>query len=153
MALVFRGRYPHALDPKGRFSVPRRFRDVLAGFSDGGGNLIVVPDQQCLQVYPLEVWERMEAKVRAKSPLDPRVRDFGRLFMSRARDVELDGAGRVLLPPDTRQQAGLARDVMLVGPGTDFFEIWDRTRFEEYDRQEQIKLPSLLETFSTEFGG
>src|SRR5215831_11509633 len=116
MTLVFRGRYPHALDPKGRISVPRRFRDVLAGF-DGGHSLIVVPDAQCLQVYPLEVWERMEAKVRAKSPLDPRVREFGRLFMSRARDVELDGAGRVLLPPDTRQQAGLVREVMLVGLG------------------------------------
>jgi MraZ protein len=152
MALVFRGRFPHALDPKGRISVPRRFRDVLAGF-EGGENLVVAPDAQCLLVYPLEVWERMEAKLRGKSSLDPRVREFGRLFFSRGRDIEMDGAGRILLPPDTRQQAGLVRDVMLVGIGTETFEVWDRTRFEEYDRQEQPKLSQLMEMFSTELGG
>jgi len=152
MALVFRGRFPHALDPKGRISVPRRFRDVLADF-EGGQNLIVVPDAQCLQVYPLEVWERMEAKFRAKSSLDPRVREFGRLYMSRARDVEMDGAGRILLPPDSRQQAGLSREVMLVGLSTENFEIWDRARFEDYDRQEQSKVPSLMEMFAAELGG
>ena len=151
MTLVFRGRFPHALDPKGRISVPRRFRDVLAGF-EGGHNLIVAPDAQCLQVYPLEVWERMEAKFRGKSSLDPRVRDFGRLFFSRGRDVEMDGAGRILLPPESRQQAGLSREVMLVGLSTESFEVWDRTRFEEYDRQEQPRLSQLMELFSTELG-
>ncbi|MBI4628619.1 MAG: division/cell wall cluster transcriptional repressor MraZ, partial [Candidatus Rokubacteria bacterium] len=56
------------------------------------------------------------------------------LYISRAREVELDGAGRILVPPDCRQHGGLGRDVTLVGPGRPFFEIWDRARFEEYER-------------------
>jgi len=151
MAQVFRGRFPHALDPKGRISVPRKFRDVLATFEDGE-NLIVVPDAECLQIFPLAIWERLEARFMAKSSLDPRVREFGRGYFSRARDVEMDGAGRVLLPPDSRQQAGLTRDVLIVGLSMEHFEVWDRGRFEEYDRQTQPRVPQLMEQFAAELG-
>jgi DNA-binding transcriptional regulator/RsmH inhibitor MraZ len=59
--------------------------------------------------------------------------------------VSLDGAGRILVPPDSRQQAGLAKDVTLLGPGRRFFEVWDRKRFEEYERTNGEGLPSLFE--------
>jgi MraZ protein len=58
--------------------------------------------------------------------------------------VEIDSAGRVLLPPDSRQQAGLDRDVTLVGGGLALFEVWDRRRFEDYERAVQHKLPELF---------
>ena len=66
----------------------------------------------------------------------------GRLWISRAKEVELDGAGRILLPSDSREQAGLGKDVTLVGLGRDFFEIWDRRRFEEYERSHGDALAS-----------
>ena len=74
----------------------------------------------------------------------PEVRELSRLYMSRARDVELDNAGRVLLPPDARQQAGLDRDVTLVGGGLPLFEVWDRARFEDYERAVGDTLPELF---------
>ena len=142
---MFRGRYQHTIDPKGRLSVPAKFRDVLAQYE---GALIVVANENALEVHPLEEWERLENRINEKSQFDPEVRKLGRLYISRAHEVALDGAGRILLPPDSRQQAGLGKDVTLVGPGRRFFEVWDRTRFEEYERTNGDGLPSLFERLS-----
>lgn len=139
---MFRGRYEHTIDPKGRLSVPAKFRDVLAQYE---GGLIVVPNDHALEVYPLEEWERLEAKINEKSAFDPVVRKIGRLYVSRAKDVDMDRAGRILLPPDSRQQAGLVREVTLLGPGRKFFEVWDRKRFEEYERTNGDGLASLFD--------
>jgi MraZ protein len=136
---MFIGRYQHTIDPKGRVSIPARYRTVL---SQSEGTLIVVPQDQCLNVYPFAAWERVVGALNDQSQFDERLRRVGRLWISRAREVELDGAGRILLPPDSRQQAGLAKDVTLVGLGRDFFEIWDRRRFEEYERAHGDELAS-----------
>lgn len=142
---MFRGRYQHTVDPKGRLSVPAKFRDVLAQYS---GSLIVVPDDYCLEVHPLEEWQRIEAKMRDQAIFSPEVRELGRLYVSRAKDASLDAAGRMLLPPDVREQAGLGKEVTLVGGGLPRFEIWDRIRFEEYERTRSERLPSLFERLS-----
>ncbi len=143
---MFRGRYQHTVDPKGRLSVPARFRDVLAQYE---GALIVVPNEHALEVHPLEEWERLENRINEKSAFDPEVRKLGRLYVSRAKEIVLDAAGRVLLPPDSRQQGGLNnKAVTLVGPGRRFFEVWDRARFEEYERTNGDGLPSLFERLS-----
>src|SRR3989442_1051884 len=100
---MFRGRYQHTIDPKGRLSVPARFRDALAQYD---GALVVVPNDHCLEVHPLEEWQRIETKLREQSIFNPEVRELGRLYISRAKDVALDAAGRALIPPDAREHAG-----------------------------------------------
>ena len=139
---MFRGRYQHTVDPKGRLSIPAKFRDALASTD---GSLVVVPNGRCLEVHPLEQWERIEAKLREQSMFDAQIREISRLYMSLAKEVSLDANGRVLLPPDSRVQAGVEKDVWLVGGGLPHFEVWDRARFEEYDRAEQHKLPGLFD--------
>jgi MraZ protein len=145
---MFRGRYQHTIDPKGRLSVPAKFRDVLAQYGDRGEQLIVVPNEHALEVHPLEEWQRIEEKLNAQPMFTPEVRQLSRLYMSRAMEVSLDGAGRILVPPDTRKQAGLAKDVTLVGGGRRMFEVWDRARFEEYERTQGDSLPTLFEKLS-----
>ena len=143
---MFRGRYQHTVDPKGRLSVPAKFRDVLAQYD---GNLVVVPNEHSLEIHPLEEWQRIEDKLNAQPMFTPEVRKLSRLFMSRAKETSVDGAGRVLLPPDTRDQAGLAaREVTLVGGGRKMFEVWGRARFEEYERTQGDALPTLFEKLS-----
>src|SRR5918995_5024964 len=112
---MFRGRYQHTIDPKGRLSIPAKFRDALAGYGDQAAQLIVVPNEHSLEVHPLEEWQRIEEKLNAQPMFTPEVRQLSRLYMSRAKDTALDGAGRILLPPDTRKQAGLHKDLTLVG--------------------------------------
>ena len=143
---MFRGRFQHTIDPKGRLSVPARFRDALAQ-SDGA--LIVVPNELCLEVHPLEEWQRIETKLREQSIFDQKVRDTARIYVSLAKDVALDTAGRILIPPDVRREAKLSKEVTLVGGGLPHFEVWDRSRFEEYERTRQERLPSLFERLSS----
>lgn len=142
---MFRGRYHHTIDPKGRLSIPARFRDALARYE---GNLVVVPNEYCLEVHPLAEWERIEEKLNAQPMFTPAVRQLSRLYISRAKEVSLDGAGRILLPPDSRREAGLDRDVTLVGGGRPMFEVWDRQRFDDYERMEGGSLPRLFEQMS-----
>jgi MraZ protein len=141
---MFRGRFEHSIDGKGRLSVPAKFREVLQQRFDGDRNLVVVPNERCLEVHPVSRWEQVEEQVRAGSMFDEGLRELSRLYMSRAREVEIDSVGRVLLAPDSRLQAGLDRDVTLVGGGMMLFEVWDRRRFEEYERAEQHKLADLF---------
>jgi MraZ protein len=147
---MFRGRYQHTIDPKGRLSVPAKFRDALAQYGDHAEQLIVVPNEHALEVHPLEEWQRIEEKLNGQPMFAPEVRQLSRLYMSRAKEAAVDSAGRILLPPDTRKQAGLDnREVTLVGGGRKMFEVWDRLRFEEYERTQGDSLPTLFEKLST----
>jgi MraZ protein len=137
---MFRGRYQHTVDPKGRVSVPSRYRNALAQFQEP--LLIVVPNGEALEVHPVEEWERIENRINERSMFDAEIRKIGRLYISRAKDVELDSAGRVLLPPDSREACGIEKDVTLVGSGRRHFEIWDRKKFEEYELRHGDGLPS-----------
>ena len=143
---MFIGRYRHTIDPKGRLSVPARYRDELAKYESGG--LIVVPNEASLEVHPYEAWERLVSAINEQSRFDAEVRRLGRLYISRAKEAELDAAGRVLLPTDRRQEAGLARDGMIIGLGREYFEVWDRPRFEEYERSNGDGLPAGFERLS-----
>ena len=144
---MFRGRYQHTVDPKGRLSVPAKYRDALAQYD--GHTLIVVPNGHSIEVHPIEEWEQLEARINGQSSMfNQEIRKLGRLYVSRAKDVELDGAGRILLPPDTRQAVGIQRDVTLVGVGRKFFEVWDRMRFDEYERTNGDGLVSGFDALS-----
>lgn len=144
---MFRGRYFHTIDPKGRVSIPAKFREALG--NGYGGRLVVVPDEYCLEVHPFEEWQRIEERVRELSVFNPEKKKISRLYTSKAKDVDLDAQGRILIPPDSRAEAGLVKDVILVGGGLLHFEIWDRRRFEEFDRTHQDELPTVFEKLSS----
>ena len=144
---MFRGRYFHTIDPKGRLSIPAKFREALG--NGYGGRLVVVPNEHCLEVHPLEEWERIEAKVRELSVFNPEVKKISRLYISQAKDTELDTQGRILIPPDSRAKANLTKEAALVGGGLMHFEIWDRRRFDEFDRVHQDELPTVFEKLSS----
>ena len=120
---MFRGGTPISLDNKGRFAVPAKYREGLMSFC--AGRLVVTADpSKCLLVYPQPVWEPIEQKLNSLSSFNPRIRSLQRLLVGNASDVEMDGAGRILVPPLLRQFAGLSKDVVLVGQGAKF-ELWD----------------------------
>ena len=114
------------VDEKGRLTVPSKFATVLA--ATVGGQLVVAksPDG-CLSLYPLPVWEQFEADLRGW-PLE--MDGWRRLYIGSATDVEIDGASRVLIPPELRRWAGLEREVKFMGVGA-YFELWDSTRYDE----------------------
>lgn len=126
---MFRGQFEHAVDAKGRVSLPARFRDVLGGES---GTLIVTPAlfDSCLHVYPESAWVALEEKLAELPSMDPNVVRFKRLYVSAACECELDKAGRILIPTSLRERAKLLPDVLWAGMGR-YLELWSK---EEWDR-------------------
>jgi len=121
---MFRGSFEHSVDTKGRVSVPSKFRDLLTERYDG--KMVLVMDfDQCLTVYPLEEWEKIEEKIKALPTMQKEVKDFVRFVYSTATECELDKQGRILIPPALRESARINKNVLLVGI-INKIEIWDK---------------------------
>ena len=129
---VFRGVTHLALDAKGRLAIPARYRDPLLGeASEPDRGLILTADpSRCLLLYPRPAWEPIQARLMALSSFNETTRGLQRLLVGHADDVEMDGAGRILIPPALRQYAGLDHRVVLVGQGNKF-ELWDEAKWQE----------------------
>ena len=124
---MFRGQYRHTIDPKGRLSIPAKFRDVLN--TEYGDKLVIAPVKSAeIQVHPLSRWQELEAKVSRLSPFDEDVRRFRRQFLSLGEDVTLDPQGRIQIRQDYRERAALVKDVMIVGMG-EYFDVWNVERW------------------------
>ena len=131
-AAVFRGVTQLALDAKGRIAIPGKHREALAGPSDNGERtLIVTADpSRCLLVYPRATWEPIQARLMALSSFSVEIRGLQRLLVGHADEVDMDGAGRILIPPALRQYAGLDHHVVLVGQGSKL-ELWDDAKWQQ----------------------
>ena len=124
---MFKGRYETILDSKGRTSLPARFRHVL---TDSDDNRIIVTTalDPCLAVYPYNGWLEFEKKIAGLPSFDPSVIQIKRLYVSGAVECNVDGHGRILLPPVLREYAGVNREVVWSGM-VDYVELWDQQRW------------------------
>jgi MraZ protein len=109
-----------------------------------GGHLIVTLDPSgCLLLYPFPEWEPIEQRLNALPSFSPISRHMQRILVGSATDLDLDGAGRILLPAPLREKARLERDVVLVGQGNKF-EIWNDQAWQaQFDAA--ADLPGMLE--------
>lgn len=121
---MFRGITSLSLDAKGRLAVPARYRETLVAQCDGQLVITINHELRCLWMYPLDVWEEVESKLVKLPALSPVTQRLKRLLIGHATDCEVDGSGRVLVPPPLREYGELTKRVMLVGQGNKF-EIWD----------------------------
>ncbi|MBZ0121885.1 MAG: division/cell wall cluster transcriptional repressor MraZ [Sandaracinaceae bacterium] len=126
---MFRGQYEHAIDGKGRTSVPSRFREVLTAAEET--KLVVTTGlDPCLVCYPMREWLAFEERLAALPRFDPSVAMIRRIYVSGATEIEIDKLGRVLIPAALRDYAGLTRDALWAGMGT-HLELWSKARFDE----------------------
>jgi len=149
---MFRGASQVTLDTKGRFAIPARYRDRLA--EQCSGQMVTTVDRDyCLLLYPEPAWADIERKLDSLPSLNRQVRRLQRLMIGYATEVELDGHGRVRLPKELREFAGLERHMMLIGQGKKF-ELWDAERWNERrdtwlrEETEEAGLPAELESLS-----
>ena len=129
------GEYNHTIDAKGRLIIPSKFRDTL------GDEFVVTKGLDgCLFVYDNAEWSAFEEKLKSLPLTNKDARQFVRFFLAGATLAEVDKQGRILIPSNLREFAGLEKEVVLVGVASRV-EIWSKARWEDaasYDDVEEI---------------
>ena len=126
----FLGEYEVTMDAKGRFLLPAAFKKQLAG--DASNQFVINRGiETCLSLYPMQSWEPLYARISKLNDFDPKVREFRRYFLNGATEVEMDSAGRLLLPPNLKEYAGLEKDIVLAS-AVDKIEIWSADNYKKF---------------------
>lgn len=123
------GKYPVKVDDAGRLTVPVRHRDVL------GDEVVVTrsfPPHRQLMLFGQAAFDQWIRSHFPPPTVKPDELLLKRLIMSNAFTIKLDTAGRILVPKDLRELAGITKEVMVVGM-VDYCEIWDPKDFERWD--------------------
>ncbi|OJY85094.1 MAG: division/cell wall cluster transcriptional repressor MraZ [Sphingobacteriales bacterium 44-15] len=132
----FLGEYEATLDAKGRFLFPTGFRRQIPE-GETGSFFINRGFERCLTLYPMKNWEPIFEEISNKNDFDAKVREFRRYFLN-GITVDMDSAGRLLLPKNLMEYAGLQKDIVLLS-AIDKIEIWDKDKYQQ-----------LFDTFSPE---
>ena len=126
---MFRGRYEHSIDAKGRTSVPSRFREVM--LAQGDSRLVLTTGlDNCLVAYPMTEWLAFEKRLSELPQFNADVVMLKRIYVSGAVECELDKVGRILIPAGLRKHAGFTRDALWAGMGS-YIELWAKESFED----------------------
>jgi MraZ protein len=142
------GKFTRSLDDKLRLAIPKPLRDAMGCPREGA--LYVAPGTDgCLALYPEEAFSQLAGRLARGSPTGSQVRAFTRLFYARAQRAELDGQGRIRIPADLAELAGLAGEVILIGAGG-HLEVWAQERWDAYLAEKQ---PQYDEIAEAAFGG
>jgi MraZ protein len=127
----FSGTFEHALDEKGRLTVPAAFRKDLQN-----GVVLRKDREGCVEVLPREAWEAFVRKLRAIPRTDARGQRWITVELAAAVDTDLDKQGRVLLTQDQKQHAGLGATVVLTG-ALDRLKVWSSERWAQLQAEAQ----------------
>ncbi|ROR71848.1 division/cell wall cluster transcriptional repressor MraZ [Bogoriella caseilytica] len=123
---MFLGTFEPRLDDKGRLILPAKFREKLAA-----GVVLTRGQERCLYAFPTREFEEMHDRLRQAPVTSKQARDYLRVFLSGAMDDQPDKQGRITIPANLRQYAGLDRELAVIGAGTRI-EIWDSSAWDTY---------------------
>ncbi|HKZ21596.1 MAG TPA: division/cell wall cluster transcriptional repressor MraZ [candidate division Zixibacteria bacterium] len=130
---AFKGSYKFTLDHKGRVNIPAKLRKATAG-SSYDSFVITRGLEECLFVFALDEWEKIEEKLRSLSFTQSHHRLFIRILLSNASDANLDGQGRIAIPQNLLKLANIDKEVLILG-ALQRIEIWNPEIFEKYLKQ------------------
>ncbi|WP_220740171.1 division/cell wall cluster transcriptional repressor MraZ [Leuconostoc miyukkimchii] len=123
---MFMGEYSHTLDAKGRLIIPAKFRNQL------GDKFIVTRwMEHALRAMPISVWEKLEEQLNQLPLGKKEARQFKRFVLAGAMEAEIDKQGRIIIPSNLKDYAGLEKSVTVTGSG-DSFEIWSSENWHDY---------------------
>lgn len=125
----FLGEFEATLDAKGRFLLPAGFKKQLV---ENAMNQFVINRgfERCLSLFAMNEWNPIFDKLKLLNDFDPKVREFKRYYLAGATFVELDSAGRLLVPGNLVEFAELGKDIVLAA-NTNKIEIWDKNKYKQ----------------------
>jgi len=133
------GEYTHSLDSKKRLSLPSKFRKEL------GKNVVLTRGlDNCIFLFSHSHWEAISQKLSELSIGQADSRSFGRFMLAGAVEVQIDSAGRILIPDFLKEFSGLKSKIILAGVVTRV-EIWNEKSWEDYKRRTEKQADVLAE--------
>jgi MraZ protein len=139
---MFLGEYYRTRDSKGRVFVPSNFREGLIG----GAVISKGFDEKCLFLFSEENWSKLQEKILSGPIAKKNTQVFSRWFFSSAIEAEMDPQGRIKIPQNLADYAGVNKDIVLVGV-SERIEIWDKAKWEEYYNQAESRFMGDDATF------
>jgi MraZ protein len=141
--MLLTGTFPRSVDDKLRVAIPKTLRHCLGDPAPTA--LFVAPGNDgSIVLYTESAFTRLAERLERSSPTQEEVRAFSRLFYAQAQRVELDSQGRVRIPPELAERAGLGKEAVLLGV-QDRMELWDKERWEAYRREQSPRYDELAE--------
>jgi MraZ protein len=140
----FIGTYECKIDDKGRLKVPSSLIRQMENFDDKAFVVKRSVFQSCLEVYPMNAWDKMMGKINKLNRFVKKNADFIRMFTAGVKTAELDNAGRLQISKDLTVFAGLQKDIVITGAG-ELFEIWDKEAYEKVISIDEADFASLAE--------
>jgi MraZ protein len=139
--MLLNGTYPRTVDEKGRLALPKRVREQL----NEPTTLFVTPGpDQCLWLYTEADLQRLRAKLDEMPATHAEARVYRRLFFGQTEAVDIDKAGRMLVPERLAQFASLQKEVVLIGIG-DHLELWDAVKWTTYVNEHAGRFDTVAE--------
>ncbi len=138
------GTYECRVDAKGRIMFPIAYKGQLADTASQGFVIKRSIFRPCLELYPMPEWNLESARINKLNRFKKKNVDFIRKFMSGVKIVELDAAGRLLVPKDLFNFAGLRQDVVMAAV-VNKIEIWDKDEYEKAVSYEADEFADLAE--------
>ena len=129
---MFMGKYQNSIDAKNRMIVPSKYREEL-----GYKCVLTKGIDKCLYIYPMSEWERFMTKLSALPSSDMNARAFVRHFYANAVECEVYRQGRLTIPQELRDYAGIDKELVTIGI-LDKIEIWSRAEWENAEDGPQL---------------
>ena len=136
---MFVGTYQHTVDDKGRLTLPAKWRNELAE-----GVVITRGIDRCLYILPKTKFDGMAKDIDKQGLELAAARAYGRHFSGMADLVEPDKQGRIIIPQNLRNFAGLDGEVTVVGV-ISRIEVWNPSKHKEIDEQIENDVPGVAE--------
>lgn len=127
---AFKGSYEYSVDNKGRINIPAKLRKYVS--AEANDTFVITRGfEQCLFVYPLDEWNRVEQSIRELSTSHPKERFFTRTLLRHATESQLDGQARITVPKELLQFAGIESAVLILGV-LERIELWNPNVYQKY---------------------
>lgn len=139
---MFLGEYLRTKDNKGRVFIPSNFREGLTG------GIVISKgfDEKCLFLFSKDSWKKLQEKILSGPIAKKNLQEFSRWFFSSAKEAEIDPQGRIKIPQNLEEHAGLERDIVLVGI-SDRIEIWAKEKWDKYYKSAESRFLGNSGTF------
>jgi len=140
VVLMFFGEFEYKVDEKGRVPIPPKFRNELRE-----GVVLTPGVERCIIAYSLPEWKKLAAALTTGSVTPSKLRKLNRAIFATAFSLGIDGQGRIALPYQLREYAGIEDELVITGVNN-YFELWNKERWQEEKAISQEQAWQIIES-------